>query len=83
MQNNFYNQHFDVHGDDDGGGDGYGGCAGTYFVIANNTIRGEQKYGVLGLGRRGRRLCCEGGQQRLPSSATMFWFTTISTPPFR
>lgn len=41
----FYNQHFDVHGD---GGDGYGGWAGTYFAITHNTIRGEQKYGVPG-----------------------------------
>ena len=42
----YYNQHFDVHGDDDGGGDGYGGWAGTFFMIANNTIRGEQNYGI-------------------------------------
>jgi hypothetical protein len=37
----YYNQHFDVHGT---GAGGYGGPAGTYFDIASNTIRGEQRY---------------------------------------
>jgi len=37
----YYNQHFDVHGEGDGG---YGGAGGTYFEIAFNTIRGDQNY---------------------------------------
>ncbi|MCA1586834.1 MAG: VCBS repeat-containing protein [Acidobacteria bacterium] len=37
----YYNQHFDVHGEGD---DGYGGAGGTYFEIAFNTIRGDQRY---------------------------------------
>ena len=37
----YYNQHFDVHGIGDGG---YGGPAGTFFDVSNNTIRGEQDY---------------------------------------
>lgn len=40
----YYNQHFDVHGEGNGG---YGGAAGTYFQIAFNTIRGEQSYYVV------------------------------------
>jgi hypothetical protein len=44
----YYNQHFDVHGDGNGDGSGYGGWAGEYFSIENNTIRGEQKYGIPG-----------------------------------
>ena len=40
----YYNQHFDVHGVGDGG---YGGPAGTFFDIANNTIRGEQDYKLV------------------------------------
>ena len=36
-----YNQHFDVHGEGEGG---YGGAGGTYFEIAFNTIRGAQGY---------------------------------------
>jgi hypothetical protein len=39
----YWNQHFDVHGTESGG---YGGDAGEYFVIASNTIRGEQTYGI-------------------------------------
>jgi len=39
----YWNQHFDVHGTGSGG---YGGDAGEYVVIASNTIRGEQTYGV-------------------------------------
>jgi hypothetical protein len=35
----YWNQHFDVHGTGDGG---YGGLAGEYFMIEDNTIRGEQ-----------------------------------------
>lgn len=42
-QKNYYNQHFDVHGTKN---DGYGGYAGEYFLIADNTVRGEQKYGI-------------------------------------
>jgi hypothetical protein len=42
-QKSYYNQHFDVHGTKN---DGYGGYAGEYFLIADNTVRGEQKYGV-------------------------------------
>ena len=38
-----YNQHFDVHGEGDGG---YGGPGGTYFEIAFNTVRGDQGYYV-------------------------------------
>jgi hypothetical protein len=41
QQDSFYNQHFDVHGV---ANDGYGGAAGTYFEIANNTILGDQLY---------------------------------------
>lgn len=37
----YYNQHFDVHGEGSGG---YGGLAGEYFEIEFNTIRGEQTY---------------------------------------
>lgn len=37
----YHNQHFDVHGELPSG---YGGFAGEYFEIANNTIRGEQTY---------------------------------------
>lgn len=40
-QGSYYNQHFDVHGT---ANDGYGGYAGEYFRIADNTIRGEQSY---------------------------------------
>ncbi len=36
----YWNQHFDVHGSEDG----YGGEAGEYFEIIWNTIRGEQGY---------------------------------------
>jgi hypothetical protein len=47
-QDDFYNQHFDVHGTNDTNGNnastGYGGSAGEYFEIANNTIRGAQGY---------------------------------------
>jgi hypothetical protein len=39
----YWNQHFDVHGTGSGG---YGGTAGEYFVVAWNTIRGEQQSGV-------------------------------------
>jgi Tectonin domain len=39
----YYNQHFDVHG---GTSTGYGGNAGDRFLIANNTIRGNQTYRV-------------------------------------
>ncbi len=42
-QKSYYNQHFDVHGT---ANDGYGGYAGEYFLIADNTVRGEQKYGI-------------------------------------
>jgi hypothetical protein len=42
-QKNYYNQQFDVHGT---ANDGYGGYAGQYFLIADNTVRGEQKYGI-------------------------------------
>lgn len=44
----YYNQHFDVHGDCNGDGCGYAGWAGEYFSIDHNTIRGEQLYGILG-----------------------------------
>jgi hypothetical protein len=37
----YWNQHFDVHGLDDGG---YGGIGGERFEIAANTVRGEQEY---------------------------------------
>jgi hypothetical protein len=40
----YYNQHFDVHGEEP---DGYGGAGGTYFEIAFNTIRGDQGYYVV------------------------------------
>jgi hypothetical protein len=43
-QDSYYNQHFDVHGTKN---DGYGGYAGEYFLISDNTVRGEQKYGVI------------------------------------
>jgi hypothetical protein len=43
-QGSYWNQHFDVHGTAD---DGYGGYAGEYFLIADNTIRGEQSYYVV------------------------------------
>lgn len=43
-QGSYYNQHFDVHGT---ANDGYAGYAGEYFLIANNTIRGEQQYYVV------------------------------------
>jgi hypothetical protein len=43
-QDSYWNQHFDVHGTAD---DGYGGYAGEYFLIADNTIRGEQSYYVV------------------------------------
>ena len=45
-QKNYWNQHFDVHGT---GPEQYGGYAGEYFEIAYNTIRGDQKYGRLGV----------------------------------
>lgn len=35
-----YQQHFDVHGEFGG----YGGLAGQYYLISNNTFRGEQEY---------------------------------------
>jgi hypothetical protein len=38
----YYNQHFDVHGENGG----YGGPGGTYFEVAFNTIRGAQGYYV-------------------------------------
>ena len=44
-QGSFYNQHFDVHGADNGG---YGGIAGDYYEIAYNTIRGDQSYYCIG-----------------------------------
>jgi hypothetical protein len=48
MQDNYYNQHFDVHGTNDTNGDnqstGYGGTAGDYYEIAYNAIRGDQEY---------------------------------------
>jgi hypothetical protein len=40
-QDGFYNQHFDVHGELPSG---YGGYAGTRFVISHNAIRGDQTY---------------------------------------
>jgi hypothetical protein len=40
-QGSYYNQRFDVHGTAD---HGYGGAAGEYFLIAFNTIRGDQTY---------------------------------------
>jgi hypothetical protein len=49
----YYNQRFDVHGCKDGNGNGesddsgYGGNAGDRFLIANNTIRGDQSYRVI------------------------------------
>ena len=43
--NGHYNQHFDMHGT---GPDGYGGTGGEYIEIRHNTIRGEQRYGILG-----------------------------------
>ena len=51
-----WQQHFDAHGTDDGddaddASDGYGGTAGDYFEIANNTFRGAQSYN-LGLKTR-------------------------------
>ncbi len=50
MQGDYYNQHFDVHGTNDTDGDerstGYGGYAGEYYEIVNNTIRGNQGYFV-------------------------------------
>lgn len=39
--NGSYQQHFDVHGM---GPDHYGGLAGQYYEISNNTFRGEQTY---------------------------------------
>src|SRR5262249_54588446 len=39
----YWNQHFDVHGR---GSNYSGGVAGEYFLIANNTFRGEQTYSV-------------------------------------
>lgn len=39
----YWNQHFDVHGTGDGG---YGGVAGEYYEVAENTFRGAQGYGV-------------------------------------
>jgi hypothetical protein len=39
----YWNQHFDVHGT---GAGGYGGTGGEYFLIAWNTIRGEQTYSL-------------------------------------
>ena len=44
MTDGDYNQHFDVHGEGDGG---YGGAGGTYFEIAFNTMRGDQGYYVV------------------------------------
>src|SRR5262249_23063467 len=47
-QDDYYNQHFDVHGTNDANGSnqstGYGGTAGDYYEIAYNTIRGAQGY---------------------------------------
>jgi hypothetical protein len=40
----FYNQHFDVHGTGEGGD---GGAGGEYFLISQNTIRGDQTYRVI------------------------------------
>src|SRR5262249_9380590 len=40
-QGSYYNQRFDVHGTAD---HGYGGTAGEYYLIAFNTIRGDQTY---------------------------------------
>lgn len=37
----YYNQHFDVHGEEPSG---YGGYAGVRFEIDHNTFRGEQTY---------------------------------------
>jgi hypothetical protein len=42
MQKSYYNQLLDVHGT---ANDGYGGYAGEYFLISDNTFRGEQTYG--------------------------------------
>jgi hypothetical protein len=39
--NGSYQQHFDVHGMGD---NHYGGIAGQYYEISNNTFRGEQDY---------------------------------------
>jgi hypothetical protein len=36
----YYNQHYDMHGENDG----YGGTAGTFMEILHNTIRGAQSY---------------------------------------
>jgi Right handed beta helix region/FG-GAP-like repeat len=50
-----YQQHFDMHGDDNYGddedtNDGYGGNAGDVVRIVGNTVHGAQKYGgVLGV----------------------------------
>ena len=41
LTSGYYNQHFDVHGEGEGG---YGGAGGTWFEIALNTIRGAQTY---------------------------------------
>lgn len=38
----YWNQHFDVHGSEGG----YGGVAGEYYEVAENTFRGAQGYGV-------------------------------------
>ena len=43
-QGNYYNQHFDVHGN---GEKDYGGYGGEYFEIGYNTIRGEQTYHLV------------------------------------
>jgi hypothetical protein len=47
-----YGGHFDMHGTAGGAGSGHvGGTAGTYIEIANNAIRGDQRFHVhLGLG---------------------------------
>jgi hypothetical protein len=47
-----YNQHFDMHGI---GGGHYGGTAGQFVLIRNNTIRGAQTYGgFLGINAKTR-----------------------------
>jgi hypothetical protein len=59
-----YEQHFDMHGDDNYGrnafdpfddDDGYGGHGGDLVVIRGNTVHGEQEYGgVAGIGSKTR-----------------------------
>jgi hypothetical protein len=43
----YWNQHFDVHGTAASGDHHNGGTAGEYYLIADNTIRGDQGYYVV------------------------------------